>query len=136
MGSSTPHPLLKEHSHVLRPLALSLGKPGLGIPPPLTEEEGAKHVRSGDDKAKDATGATLDQMDPGILSEELVWAQSARYFLRTYSMSLYTWGGPGGSEVCRDGWPETQLSPVAQPLVMLSSGVPAAHLPQNMSPSY
>lgn len=69
--------MLKECSHILYPLALALGKPGLGIPPLLTKKERVKHVHSGDDKAKDATGTTLDQMDPGILLEELVWAQSA-----------------------------------------------------------
>lgn len=103
MGSSAPHPLLEEHIHVLYRPSLSLGKSGLGIPPLLTKEEGAKHVHSGDDKAEDAMGATLDQMDPGILLEELVWAQSARYFLRTYSTALCTWGGQRGSEACRDG---------------------------------
>lgn len=62
-------------------------------PPPLTKEEGAKHVHSGDDKAKDAMGATLDQMDPGVPLEELVWTQSAHYFLRTCNTALYTWRG-------------------------------------------
>lgn len=53
-------------------------QPGLGYR--WSKEEGAKHVHSGDDKAKDAMGATLDQMDPGVPLEELVWTQSAHYF--------------------------------------------------------
>lgn len=51
--------------------------PGLVPSPPLTEKKGAEHICSGDDEAEDATGAKLDQMDPGAPLEELVWAQSA-----------------------------------------------------------
>lgn len=41
-------------------------------------------------------GTTLDQMDPGIPVEELVWAQSACYFLRTHSTTLCAQEGEEG----------------------------------------
>lgn len=91
MGSPASHPLLEECSHAPHP-SHSLGKQGLVTPPPLTQKERAKHVHFGDDKTKDAMRATLDQMDPGVPLKELVWTQSARYFLRTCSTALYTQG--------------------------------------------
>lgn len=34
-------------------------------------------------------GTTLDQMNLGTPVEDLVWAQSAHYFLRTYRTTLW-----------------------------------------------
>lgn len=59
--------------HSFHPLWESLAR----YPSALTEEEGAQHGPCGDDKAKDAVGTTLDQVDPGAPLEGCVWAHCA-----------------------------------------------------------
>lgn len=66
----SPHPTLSGQAWTHRP---SL----------LTKKEGAEHVCAGDDDAKEAVGATLDQVDPGATLGEPVWAQRACQFLRS-----------------------------------------------------
>lgn len=74
-----------------------LGDPSPLQTPPgkLTEEEGIKCVPTGDDQAKEAAGATQDEMDPGTALEGRVWAQCACYLLRTKHSTEHLGGGAG-----------------------------------------
>nr|XP_023477108.1 uncharacterized protein LOC111768538 [Equus caballus] len=141
--SAVAFPFQEESSHALTPPTFS-GRAWAWYH--VLTKEGAKHGHAGDDKAEDAVGATLDQMDPGAPLEGWVWAQSAGYFLRTRITASYARGEEEGQRGSQRWGRRDQTEPLGtapgegaqrRPLSasFLTETCPGGHLCLGPSPS-